>query len=1042
MKKITLLFFSIIYLSISLYAQREQDSLALVKFYEATGGNNWENNTNWLSSEPISTWRGVTITENRVQKLTFFSNNLDGTLPVEIGNLSALTNLVIIGNPLLTGNLPNEIGNLTELNQLVLPGNGFSGNIPTSIGNLTKLKELTLSENQFTGTIPTEIGNLSSLEELILGENELSDPIPATIGNLTTLTLLNLLENNFSGALFPEIVNLTALERIYLSDNEFTSLVDFSGFPNLRYLGINGNMLDFEDLELTNIDQTQVSVSYEDQKIELSISETISGTEHTLNALYTYTGTTYQWEKDDEPLDNETNASLIVPEANIGVYNYKATHPNWLDLSLSSECIIIGDLHGGVILSDSLALVDIYNNLDGENWHTSYYSDYPSHNWLSSEPLTRWTGVTIADGRVISLYLESMILTGEIPSTIGDLDALTYLNLRNNKLTGTIPTEIGNLTKLTDLYLDYNELSGTIPAEIGNLNQITFLRLSYNLFSGDLPAEIANLNLLETLYLSGNELTGLTDLTNLTSLINLSISRNLLDFEDLEVAKIDWTTDGFYYSPQNYQLPFTELINDSNISLTVNYDFSGTGYQWYKDKQIMPDETSKTLSLTSSDLGVFQCKANHANFPSLTLETEAYINGELHGGVFLSDSLALVAFYNATNGDNWTNNTNWLSTEPIEDWYNVVVENGRVASLSGSNNNLTGTLPPEIGDLNYLDKLYLYNNQIGGEIPEEVGNLINVSGLYLYQNNFSGSIPTSFGNLSNAYDIHIQSNNLTGEIPSEIGNIEGLHRFYAYDNLLSGAVPTSFGQLSEVYVLYLSNNQLSGSLPAEIANMSSLKYFIINDNELNDLPDLSSLPELAECKVYNNLLDFEALDNANIDWVGNSYYRYNDQNLILPVLNSNDGTNYTFEVDYTYAGVSYQWYKNDVLIDGETNQSFSFPISELGHYYCLVDYSSLPDLTLKSETIFISTVGIEKPEAFVSKVFPNPTRDYLKIQLEKPLENNAFLQLKDLSGNTVLSQSVGNEKQIELQLKHLSTGVYFLQISNDKDLFVQKIIVE
>ncbi|MCD6092056.1 MAG: T9SS type A sorting domain-containing protein, partial [Bacteroidales bacterium] len=200
--------------------------------------------------------------------------------------------------------------------------------------------------------------------------------------------------------------------------------------------------------------------------------------------------------------------------------------------------------------------------------------------------------------------------------------------------------------------------------------------------------------------------------------------------------------------------------------------------------------------------------------------------------------------------------------------------------------------------------------------------------------------------------------------------------------------------------------------------------------------------KLRECYVYNNQLDFEALDNANIDWAGNSYFKYSDQNLILPILQSNDGTDYTFEVDYVYAGITYQWYKNDVLIDSETNQSLSFPISELGYYYCLVNYASLPDLTLQSETISISTVGIEKPGTFVSKVFPNPTREYLKIQLEKPLENNAFLQLKNITGNTVLSQSVGNKTQIELQLKGISKGIYFLQISNGEDTFVQKIIIE
>ena len=48
----------------------------------------------------------------------------------------------------------------------------------------------------------------------------------------------------------------------------------------------------------------------------------------------------------------------------------------------------------------------------------------------------------------------------------------------------------------------------------------------------------------------------------------------------------------------------------------------------------------------------------------------------------LSDRDALVALYNATNGPNWTNNTNWLSNAPIGQWYGVTTNaNGRVTEL-------------------------------------------------------------------------------------------------------------------------------------------------------------------------------------------------------------------------------------------------------------------------------------------------------------------------------------------------------------------------
>ena len=58
------------------------------------------------------------------------------------------------------------------------------------------------------------------------------------------------------------------------------------------------------------------------------------------------------------------------------------------------------------------------------------------------------------------------------------------------------------------------------------------------------------------------------------------------------------------------------------------------------------------------------------------------------------DRSVLVAFYNATNGTNWSINTGWLSDEPIGEWRGVVTDNsGRVIELNIINNGLRGELP-------------------------------------------------------------------------------------------------------------------------------------------------------------------------------------------------------------------------------------------------------------------------------------------------------------------------------------------------------------
>ena len=87
-----------------------------------------------------------------------------------------------------------------------------------------------------------------------------------------------------------------------------------------------------------------------------------------------------------------------------------------------------------------------------------------------------------------------------------------------------------------------------------------------------------------------------------------------------------------------------------------------------------------------------------------------------------TDRAALVALYNATGGPNWTNNTNWLSDEPLSEWHGVTVTNGRVTRLSLSNNQLTGSIPAQLGDLSGLDHLDLQSNDLTGTIPSEPGN--------------------------------------------------------------------------------------------------------------------------------------------------------------------------------------------------------------------------------------------------------------------------------------------------------------------------------
>jgi hypothetical protein len=66
------------------------DSLALVDLYNSTNGAGWGRHNGWLTNYPVSTWYGISVTENRVTQLDLNFNNLNGTIPTSLGKLSKL----------------------------------------------------------------------------------------------------------------------------------------------------------------------------------------------------------------------------------------------------------------------------------------------------------------------------------------------------------------------------------------------------------------------------------------------------------------------------------------------------------------------------------------------------------------------------------------------------------------------------------------------------------------------------------------------------------------------------------------------------------------------------------------------------------------------------------------------------------------------------------------------------------------------------------------------------------------------------------------
>ena len=78
---------------------------------------------------------------------------------------------------------------------------------------------------------------------------------------------------------------------------------------------------------------------------------------------------------------------------------------------------------------------------------------------------------------------------------------------------------------------------------------------------------------------------------------------------------------------------------------------------------------------------------------------------------------ALVALYNSTDGDNWTNNSGWLTNNTPSSWFGVTCAGWHVTILFLVNNQLIGSIPSELSNLVNLLHLHLNRNQLSGNIP-------------------------------------------------------------------------------------------------------------------------------------------------------------------------------------------------------------------------------------------------------------------------------------------------------------------------------------
>ena len=464
------------------------DREVLETLYRYANGDQWSlrSNHNWMTDAPIAEWQGVTVDEDgRVTLLNLAFNNLTGTLPAKLGDLSELE-ILHLGSNNLTGILPPALGNLSNLETLNLGFNDIRGSVPASFGSLSNLRSLTLNENRlgnlfglptggwtaFNSRIPAELGQLANLQRLYLQNNELNGRIPPELGNLSSLLVLNLSGNRLSGEPPSELGNLTTLTSMNLSENQLTGRI-----PS-RWGGSWGSLTSLTYLDLSD-NQLSGEIPWQ------------LGNRRTLKYLYL----------------RNNNLSGGIPVADEG-----QSRTAGLENLDSVKTLDLGQNNLTGAIPAELALNDDLENL------------YLDLNELTGRIPSRWTSP------LERLGLSHNQLAGEIPGGLGDLTNLTHLYLDQNQLTGQIPSSLGNLAVLEELNLWKNGFTGRVPAGLGNLTNLTLLSFSFNNLIGAIPAELSGLVKLEALYLNDNGLMGMipVELGNLYSIQAIYLHRNQL----------------------------------------------------------------------------------------------------------------------------------------------------------------------------------------------------------------------------------------------------------------------------------------------------------------------------------------------------------------------------------------------------------------------------------------------------------------------------------------------------------------------------------
>ncbi|PON61325.1 LRR domain containing protein [Parasponia andersonii] len=644
----------------------------------------------------------------------------------------------------------------------------LGGEINPSLLSLTDLSYLDLSMNDFGGIqIPHFLGSLEKLVYLNLSGANFWGLIPPSLGNLSRLSYLD-------------------LKNVYFQSNE-SELHWLSGLSSLKYLNLGGwNLIKSAAYWLQTVNR--IPSLLELHLPGCSLSE--------IPLTLTFVNFT----------------SLLVLDLSNNVFDTKI--PTWL-FSLKSLTHLDfdsnnfnGALPDAIGNLTSLQRLDLsLNNMEGQLSRNLGKLCNLQMLKLSTNKFTgEITGFInslseCSNNSIETLDLGYNELTGNLPDSLGYIESLKYIQLRENLFQGLIPASMGNLSSVKELYLSYNQMSGNIPESLGQLSTLVVLDLRENKWEGVITeAHLANLSSLKEIIIY-------KDSANISLVFN--ISSDWIPPFQLTYVEIRSCQLGPKFPPwlKNQSELTTVVLNNARILDVIP--------SWF---------WQLNLQLEKLDVAYNQIGGRVPN--SLRFSNTASSTVDLSSNLF-EGPLPL-----------WSSNITMLYLRDNRFSGPIPLNIGEVmpllTDLDISRNSLNGNIPLSIGMLTELTTIVLSNNQLSGEVPDFWNNLQFLYVVDMSNNSLSGTIPSSMGFLSFARFLILSKNNFSGEIPSSLKNCTAMISLDLSDNKLSRDLHTWIGEnMTTLLILSLRSNSLTGTIPPQLCSLSKLHILDLSHNNLS-----------------------------------------------------------------------------------------------------------------------------------------------------------------------------------------------------------------